>query len=264
MKIELRDVSCGYSEDKNVLEHVSFAVNTGEICCILGPNGVGKTTLFKTILNLMKANGGIITVDGEDISGIAPGRMAKMMTYVSQYHVPPFPYLLRDVVMLGRINSVRYFGQPSVQDHAIAEQAMEDMGIRHLRDRMYTDISGGERQLVMIARALAQQPAFLVLDEPTASLDYGNMIRVMQNIVKLKEKGYGVIMTTHSPDQAFMCDSKVALLQRGAPVIFGDAAEVITRKNLQDAYDADVGVVEFTVKGKRIRMCVPLFRQDMK
>lgn len=264
MRLELKDVSCGYDEGRNILDHVTFSVDTGEICCILGPNGVGKTTLFRTILRLMKPAGGKIMVDGEDITCIPPGRMAGIMAYVSQYHVPPFPYLVKDVVLLGRVSSVRYFSQPSENDYAVAEQAMEDMGIRHLRDRVYTDISGGERQLVMIARALAQEPSFLVLDEPTASLDYGNMVRVMQTIVRLKEKGYGIVMTTHSPDQAFMCDSKVALLQRNSPVIFGDAAEVVTRKNLHDAYGVDVGVVEFTAGGRRIRMCVPLFRQDTK
>ncbi len=260
MKLELRDVACGYSDKKNILEHVSFEVNTGEICCILGPNGVGKTTLFKTILRLMKATGGSILLDGEDISKLSPFQMAQAMAYVSQYHVPPFPYVVKDVVMLGRISSVRYFGQPSKRDYEIAEQAMEDMGIRHLREAVYTDISGGERQLVMVARALAQEPRFLVLDEPTASLDYGNMVRVMQKIKNLSGKGYGIIMTTHNPDQAFMCESKVALLQRNAPVKFGNAADVVTRKNLYDAYKVDVRVVEFATKeGKRVRLCAPVF-----
>lgn len=259
MKIELRDVSCGYSEKKNVLEHISFEIHSGEICCILGPNGVGKTTLFKTILKLMKSTGGQVLIDGEDTAKLSARRMSKAMAYVSQYHVPPFPYVVKDVVMLGRIGSVQYFGQPSARDFEIVEQAMKDMGVYHLRDEVYTDISGGERQLVMIARALAQEPQFLVLDEPTASLDYGNMVRVMRKIKELKDKGYGIIMTTHSPDQAFMCESKVALLQRDAPVQFGDAIDIITRKNLYDAYKVDVRVVEFVTKdGKRMRMCAPV------
>lgn len=259
MKIELRDVSCGYSDKQNILEHIGFEIHSGEICCILGPNGVGKTTLFKTILRLMKATGGQVLIDGEDTAKLSPKRLSRAMAYVSQYHVPPFPYVVKDVVMLGRIGSVQYFGQPSAGDYRIAEQAMEDMGIRHLRDEVYTDISGGERQLVMIARALAQEPRFLVLDEPTASLDYGNMVRVMRKIKELKTKGYGIIMTTHNPDQAFMCESKVALLQRNTPVKFGDAADIVTRKNLYEAYGVDVRVVEFVAKdGQRMRMCVPV------
>ena len=260
MKLELLNISCGYENNRNVLENVSFAMNTGEICCILGPNGVGKTTLFKTILHLMKSTEGKIIIDGDDVSKMSASRRAKFMAYVAQQHVPPFPYIVKDVVLLGRVNSVRYFGQPSETDYEIVEQAMEDMGIRHLRDKVYTDISGGERQLVMIARALAQEPSFLILDEPTASLDYGNMVKVMQKIINLTERGYGIVMTTHSPDQAFMCDSKVALLQKYEPVKYGDAVDVITKKNLYDAYKVDVQVLEFVAdSGKVVRLCTPTF-----
>ncbi|MCC8028265.1 MAG: iron chelate uptake ABC transporter family permease subunit, partial [Lachnospiraceae bacterium] len=179
MKLELKRVSVGYDVTAPVLEDINFSVDTGEICCILGPNGVGKTTLFRSILKFMPILNGEIRIDGKDIRTWPHAVMAKYMAYVAQYHNPPFPYEVKDVVLLGRVNSTRYFGQPDRQDYEIAENAMKDMGIHHLRNRYYTDISGGERQLVMIARALAQQPSFLVLDEPTANLDYGNTIRVL-------------------------------------------------------------------------------------
>ncbi len=259
MKLEAKNLSCGYG-NRVVLERVNFEVETGQICCLLGPNGAGKTTLFKTLLKLMKPLDGTVRIDGEDVAGWSPSKMAKYTAYVSQYHVPPFPYLVKDVVLLGRMSSVGYFGQPKKQDYEIADQAMEDMGVYHLKDRVYTDISGGERQLVMIARALTQGSEMLVLDEPTASLDYGNMVRVIKKIIELRDKGYGVIMTTHSPDQAFMCNSTAVLLQRSKPVLAGSIIDVITEKNLKDAYGVDVKIVEFAhPNGKIMRMCAPDF-----
>lgn len=258
MKLEVVRIACGY-DDKKILSDVSFTVNTGEVCCLLGPNGVGKTTLFKTVLKLLRPLEGEVRIDGQDISRWSASKLAKRMAYVSQYHVPPFPYLVRDVVMLGRINSVGYFGTPSDHDHMVCEKAMEDLGIRYLRDKVYTDISGGERQLVMIARALAQEPDFLVLDEPTASLDYGNTIRVLKQIRTLRDKGYGIIMTTHNPDHAFMCNSSVVLLQRDRPVLFGPAADILTDQNLYDAYKVRIRVIRLsTDSGWQMNMCVPM------
>lgn len=258
MLLELRNVACGYEASHPILTDVNFTVESGEICCLLGPNGVGKTTLFRSILQLMPTLGGEIRIDGQDIRHWKSAHLAKYMAYVSQYHVPPFPYQVKDVVLLGRVNSTGYFSQPKKEDFEIVENVMEDMGIRHLRDRSYTDISGGQRQLVMIARALAQQPHFLVLDEPTASLDYGNSVRVLKQICKLKDLGYGVIMTTHNPDQAFLCDSKVALLQRDEPVKYGYAVDVIVEKNMRSAYGVDIDIVEYVnPRGKRMRLCAP-------
>ncbi|MCC8080267.1 MAG: ABC transporter ATP-binding protein [Oscillospiraceae bacterium] len=259
MKLEVKNVECGYTAGAPVLRDVNFSVEAGEICCLLGPNGVGKTTLFKTVLGLLKPLSGTVRMNGEDISHWSARRLAHSMAYVSQFHNPPFPYRVKDVVLLGRINTVGYFGQPSEMDFEIAEAAMADMGITHLRDTVYTDISGGERQLVMIARALAQEPELLVMDEPTASLDYGNMVRVMSKIRSLRDKGFGIIMTTHSPDQAFMCESTVALLRRGAPLVYGFAAEVITQENMRSAYGVDVKIIEFfDTHNRLVRMCSPL------
>ncbi len=260
MRLQLTNVDCGYAGFDPILRGVSFSVESGQICCLLGPNGVGKTTLFKTILGLQKPMNGFVEMNGENTAHWSAKKLAKNMAYVSQFHNPPFPYKVRDVVLLGRISNTGYFGQPSEMDYEIAEAAMADMGITHLRDTVYTDISGGERQLVMIARALAQEPQLLIMDEPAANLDYGNMVRVIKKIRSLRDKGFGVIMTTHSPDQAFMCESTVCLLQRNQPLIFGFAHEVITQENMRSAYNVDVKIIEFFDTNNRlVRMCSPLF-----
>ncbi len=260
MRLEVQDAHCGYNEGDAVQRYVNFSVESGEVCCVLGPNGCGKSTLFKSVLGLIKLQSGRITVDGENIAKWSASRMADTMAYVSQSHTPPFPYQVKDVVLLGRINKVGYMGQPTANDYHIVENAMADMGIYDLRDKVYTDISGGELQLVMIARALAQQPQILVLDEPTAALDYGNVVRVIDKVRSLAEKGFAVIMTTHSPDHAFMCNSNVVLLQKDNPMKFGRAVDIITEKNMKQAYGVNVKIVEFVnTKNEIMRMCSPVF-----
>ena len=264
MKLELRDVTCGYERGRPVLENVNLSVSSGEICCILGPNGVGKTTLFKCILRLLPPQSGEVCINGENIVKWSAGSMAKMTAYVAQMHIPPFPYRVRDVVMLGRVASTGYFKQPSRADFDVADNAMREMGIDHLRERPYTDISGGERQLVLLARALAQEPELLVLDEPTANLDYGNQVRVIDKICRLRDAGYAVIMTTHSPDQVFMCGAKAALITKNRSVMYGDAEKVITERGLYEAYGVRAQIMRITNEsGRVIQVCVPSY-QDAK
>jgi len=232
----------------------------GDVCCILGPNGVGKTTLFKAILGLHPPLGGQICIDSENIRDLSLKKLSSCMAYVAQAHIPAFPYQVREIVMMGRMGKLRLTGQPSKQDYAIAEQALEDVGIRHLRDMVYTDISGGERQLLMIARALAQEPKILVMDEPTANLDYGNVVLVLSCIRALAEKGLCVIFTSHTPDHAFMCGAKTALLLRNEPMIFGEADAVVTEKNLHAAYKTDIQVLEIVMPdGAPVKVVSPRF-----
>lgn len=259
IQLEIRNLTCGYDRH-SVLRRVSFSVETGEVCCLLGPNGVGKTTLFKTVLGLLKPLAGQVLIDGEDTFHWTAPKLARHMAYVSQQHQPPFPYQVKDVVALGRISHAGYTGHLKPLDYDIANQAMEDMGLSHLSQCPYTEISGGERQLVMVARALAQQPKFLVLDEPTANLDYGNMVRVVEKLHFLREKGYGIIMTTHSPDQAFLCGSTAALLKADGTLVFGPAPEVINERSLREVYGVDIRLMTFSdANGRVIRLCTPRF-----
>ena len=258
MKFELRNVSCGYSAGAPVVRNVSMDLQDGDVCCILGPNGVGKTTLFKTILNLLRPLEGNVYIDGEDTSKWARRKLSKYMAYVAQAHTPAFPYLVREVAMLGRISRIGAMSQPSRKDHEIVEQVLEDFDLSHLRDVPYSEISGGERQLLMIARSVCQQPAMLVMDEPTANLDYGNMVHVMQHIRKLAASGLCVVFTTHMPDQAFLCRAKTALILRDQPVIFGSADHVITEKNLFETYRTRIQILEvISADNSPLKVVVP-------
>lgn len=264
MKLVAKDLQCGWEAGKTTQRYLSFSVQNGEVCCILGPNGCGKSTLLKTILGLLPRQSGAVTVDGRDIARCSPKERARMLAYVSQAHTPPFSYRVRDVVLLGRTATLG-LQQPTADDYCIADNALADMGVYHLRNALYTDISGGELQLVMIARAIAQQPQILVLDEPTAALDYGNAMRVIGKLRELSQRGYGVIMTTHSPDHAFMLDSNVLLLQKGKPMQFGRAVDIITEANMRSAYGVDVETKEFLTRdGEVCRMCAPVFKKFLR
>lgn len=260
MILEAQNLVVGYSRRYPTQSHISFTLESGDICCVLGPNGCGKTTLFRSILGLMPLLGGRVLIDSNDISKWSAKRLSRAVSYVSQGYSAKFPYPVKDIVLLGRLNRSGFFGQPSEDDYRAAQQAMVDLGIYHLRDKLYTDISGGELQLVMIARALVQNPKIIVMDEPTASLDYGNAVRVITHIKGLAQKGYGILMTTHSPDHAFMCDSHVLLLQRDFPMRYGRAEDIITEKNMRQALGVNIKVVEFVNERNRItRRCSPVF-----
>lgn len=261
MRLALRDVAVGYDKNDPIQKYVNFSIESGEVCCILGPNGCGKTTLVKTILGLVPLLSGAISLDGDDVTKWGAARLSQAMAYVAQKHEQPFPFQVKDVVMLGRISKMRGMGgQPTSEDYAIVENAMDEMGIYHLRDVPYMDISGGELQMVMFARALAQEPQMLILDEPTAALDYGNAVRVIEKVRQMARSGYAVLMITHNPDHAFMCGANVALFTRAQPMKFGNAYDVITRENIKDAYGINVKLVEFTHANQEVmRMCAPEF-----
>jgi iron complex transport system ATP-binding protein len=235
---------------------VSFALQAGEVLCLLGPNGSGKTTLFKTLLGLLPARAGRVLVDGLDVARWSRARLARAIAYVPQAHAALFPFTVREVVLMGRASRLRPFAAPGRADHAVAEAALASLGIAHLSPRIYTEISGGERQLALVARALAGEPRLLVMDEPTASLDFGNQVQVLAQIRRLARDGLGVILSTHDPDHAFLCADRVALLHRGRLAALGPPSETITSESLRRLYGVEVAVVPLSGQGRSV--CTPV------
>ena len=184
--------------------------------------------------------------------------LAQKIGYVPQNHTPPFAYPVLDVVTMGRLSRISPVASPSAHDVDVAMASLERLGVAHLADKLYTQISGGERQMVLIARALAQEPEMLVMDEPTASLDYGNQVKVLRQISRLAREGMSIIMTTHFPDHAFLCASKVGLITRDW-VRFGDPDDVVTEQSLGETYGVDVRIVkEHTCDCGTLKGCIPV------
>lgn len=253
MTLALDHVTGGYGS-RAVIDDVSCAIEQGEVVCLLGANGCGKTTLFKMILRLLKPSSGGIRIGEEDTRSWPQQKLAKAVAYVPQSHHAPFAFLVRDVVLMARAAHLSPFASPGPRDWDLCEQALGSLGISGLADAPYTEISGGERQLVLIARALAQQAQWLVLDEPASSLDLSNQVKVLRAVRALAQTGLGVMMTTHVPDHAFVCASRVAVMARGR-IIAIDVPEIAMSETvLEQAYGISMRVID---DGSGRRMVVP-------
>lgn len=243
MILDVKDLSFRYDSSRLIFHHVNFSLDRGEVLSILGTNGAGKSTLLNCIANLFKPNTGEIQLNGKPMASMSMREVAKIVGYVPQIHTPAYAYTVREFVVMGRTPYIGAFASPSARDYQIADRALERMGIAHLRHKPYTEISGGERQQVTIARVIAQQPQLILLDEPTAHLDYGNQYRVVQMVKQLADEGYALIMTTHNPDHAIILNGKVAILNREGVLGVGQAAETLNRETLSSLYGLEIKTV---------------------
>jgi iron complex transport system ATP-binding protein len=239
VNVEGRELTIGYP-DHTVGSGLSVALATGEVLALLGPNGGGKTTLLKTLLGLLRPKAGEVMLGDKPLSDCSIRERARTIAYVPQVHVGTFAFTVETVVLMGRSAHGNLFSAPSAHDRAVAHASLERFGIARLSQRPYTEISGGERQLVLLARALAQEPQFIVLDEPTASLDFGNQGKVMREIKALAASGHGVLFTTHDPNHALRTADRAFLLRDGACIAEGPVANVLNRAQLEELYRAPV------------------------
>jgi len=233
--ITLEKISFRYRRQQ-VIEQLDLELDDGGVFALLGPNGSGKTTLLKLMLGILHPHGGRVRLDGQDIRRIPAKERAMRLAYVPQVHREAFGYRVFDVVLMGRMPHAGFLGRYGATDRLLAREALERMGVSHLGDRPYTEISGGERQMTLIARALAQGARVLVLDEPTNGLDYGNQQRLLDRLMALKKENYTCLFTTHHPDHARRVADRVVMLQQGAILRDGTPAATVTPANVAALY----------------------------
>jgi iron complex transport system ATP-binding protein len=219
-----------------VLKDISFQVGQGQLCGLFGPNGCGKTTLFKCCLKFLKNQGGQIRVDGQDIKDLRIEEMAKLVAYVPQEHKPPFPYLVKDVVLMGRTPRLKSLFGTNKEDRQKALGALKLLGLQEIADKPYNQLSGGQRQLVLIARAVAQETPLMFLDEPTSALDFSNQIRIWRIMKQIAESGVTILACSHDPNHvSWYCD-RVVVMNHNHILREGPPQEVITEPVLDEIY----------------------------
>lgn len=256
-KIELKNASFSYDGQHNVFTDFSFHINSGSNVCLLGPNGSGKSTLLKCICGLNPIPRNKIFVDGKDVNCYKQKDLARKICFLAQYHNPTFAYTVFDVVLMGRAPYMGLFDTPSQYDHEIAYKSMETVGILSLKDHPYTQLSAGQMQLVLIARALTQESEILFLDEPTSHLDLANENIILKIIKKLSKEGKTILMTSHFPSHAFSSSGIVGLINNGHIVAWGPAEEVLDESNLKRTYGIDIRIVSVG-NGLKQKLCYPV------
>ena len=243
MLLEVKNASFCYTNGHYIFQNVNFTLNAGQTLSIIGPNGSGKSTLLNCLAHLLKLSSGEIYLCGKSQREYHTKEIARIIGYVPQLHNPAYGYSVREFVVMGRAPYLSTLSVPGKEEYKMADEAIERMGISHLSNRPYTEISGGERQQATIARVIVQQPKIIMMDEPTSALDFGNQLRAIELVEQLAKQGYAVIMTTHTPDHAIMLDDIVALMDRDGMLHIGGVADIMQEEVLKDVYQSDFKMI---------------------
>ena len=239
--LAIHNVSVAYGK-KTILTNIELELKLGQSVCLLGKNGVGKTTFFKCLLNVLNYQGTIM-IDGEDIKQLSRSRLAKKMAYIPQNRGNMVEFTVFDMVMMGTTPNLKTYQQPGEKENTMVEEALSLLNISYLAQASYAEISGGEQQLVTIARAVAQQTKIIIMDEPCANLDFGNQIIVLEMIKKLTEQGYLIIQATHDPNHALQYADRAIVMENGHLVQNGKPQEILTGKYLTHLYQTPIEVI---------------------
>ncbi len=247
-------VSFSYNGKRSILDDVSLCISPGEMVTLLGPNGAGKSTLLNCLVGVCLPQKGVVRLEGRDVSKMMPRDIARSVAYVPQTSTTTYGYRVADYIAMGRTPYKNVFQHPDESDRKLVRDVMERMGISHLAEASYTQISGGERQLANVCRALVQQPKVILFDEPTSALDYGNQLKVLRMVKQLRDESYAVIMTTHNPDHPMLLGGRVAILDRAGHLSCGSVERMMTQERLSELYDTDLRVVHVDQLGRDICM----------
>ena len=258
VKLAVEDGVFAYKNSPTVLNHISFAADTGDLVAILGPNGAGKTTLMRCAMGFLRWRSGVSTLDGRDIRSIPYGELWRSIAYVPQARGVVSPYSALEMVLLGRSSRVGVFSQPVTKDLAAAEKVMNELGVWPLRNKRCSEVSGGELQLILIARALAAEPRVLILDEPESNLDFRNQLLIMETLSRLAAEGMTCLFNTHYPAHAMRWANKALLLSAAGESLFGDVNTVVTEENIHRAFGVRAVISEVETPMSVTRDIIPI------
>jgi len=253
--LEAKNIFFSYDK-KNILEDISLVLEQGDIISLLGENGAGKSTLIKILLGLQKPKAGEVFLYNKNLKSYSHKNIAKQLAYIPQSNNLAFSFSVFEVVLSARISYQSMFSSYCEKDKKIAKESLDFLNIIHLKNRLFNELSGGQKQLVLIARALSQGAKTFIMDEPISGLDYGNCLRLLEQIKILAKQGYTFLKSTHHPEHAFLVSNKVILIKNKKILAQGKTAEVLSEKNLKTLYDIDINIEK---NSHGYNTCIPRF-----